>query len=83
MPTNLLITSDNPRSEDPAAIIAEIATGACRSTAPRREPDRAAAIRLAPSMRAGPGDCVLIAGKGHEDYQEASGVRARRSAMPA
>jgi UDP-N-acetylmuramoyl-L-alanyl-D-glutamate--2,6-diaminopimelate ligase len=69
----LLITSDNPRSEDPAAIIAEIATGLPEHGA-AREPDRAAAIRRAIGA-ARPGDCVLIAGKGHEDYQEASGAR--------
>ena len=38
------------------------------------EPDRAAAIRLAGSL-AEPGDCILVAGKGHENYQEISGVR--------
>ena len=69
----LLITSDNPRSEDPQAIIAEIATGLPEHGA-AHEPDRAAAIRSAIAA-AGPGDCVLIAGKGHEDYQEVSGVR--------
>ena len=69
----LLITSDNPRSEDPAAIIAEIATGLPQHGA-ACEPDRAAAIRRAIAA-ARPGDCVLIAGKGHEDYQEVNGVR--------
>ena len=69
----LLITSDNPRSEDPAAIIAEIATGLPEHGA-ACEPDRAAAIRRAIAA-ARPGDCVLIAGKGHEDYQEVNGVR--------
>ena len=69
----LLITSDNPRGEDPAAIIAEIATGLpARGAA--CEPDRAAAIRRAIAA-ARPGDCVLIAGKGHEEYQEVNGVR--------
>ena len=69
----LLITSDNPRSEDPAAIIAEIATGLPEHGA-ACEPDRAVAIRRAIAA-ARPGDCVLIAGKGHEDYQEVNGVR--------
>ncbi|MFZ1832303.1 MAG: UDP-N-acetylmuramoyl-L-alanyl-D-glutamate--2,6-diaminopimelate ligase, partial [Pseudomonadales bacterium] len=69
----LVITSDNPRSESAAAIIDEICTGVPGDGA-RREPDRAQAIRLALGA-AGPGDCVLIAGKGHENYQETNGVR--------
>ncbi len=73
-----VITSDNPRSEDPAAIVAEIFAGA-RALDPRGdrvvvEVDRAAAIALAID-RAGPGDIVLIAGKGHEPYQLVAGVR--------
>ncbi len=68
-----IVTSDNPRSEDPLAIIAEILPGV--GTAPHRvEPDRAAAIRLALSL-AQPGDVVLIAGKGHESFQEIAGVK--------
>ncbi|WP_439101841.1 UDP-N-acetylmuramoyl-L-alanyl-D-glutamate--2,6-diaminopimelate ligase [Congregibacter sp.] len=61
-----VITSDNPRSEDPLAIIADIEAameGEYRVCA-----DRADAIALAIES-AGPEDCVLIAGKGHEDYQ--------------
>jgi UDP-N-acetylmuramoyl-L-alanyl-D-glutamate--2,6-diaminopimelate ligase len=61
-----LVTSDNPRSEDPAAIIAEIRSGMAPDAA--SEPDRRAAIRLALGQ-AGAGDTVVIAGKGHEDYQ--------------
>ena len=69
-----IITSDNPRSEDPLAIIAEITPGAERGAKERGarfvvEPDRRAAIRLAIS-EAAPGDVVVIAGKGHETYQE-------------
>jgi UDP-N-acetylmuramoyl-L-alanyl-D-glutamate--2,6-diaminopimelate ligase len=69
-----IITSDNPRSEDPLAIIAEITPGAERGAKERGgrfvvEPDRRAAIRLAMS-EAAPGDVVVIAGKGHETYQE-------------
>ena len=69
-----IITSDNPRSEDPLAIIAEITPGADRGAKERGarfvvEPDRRAAIRLAMS-EAAPGDVVVIAGKGHETYQE-------------
>jgi UDP-N-acetylmuramoyl-L-alanyl-D-glutamate--2,6-diaminopimelate ligase len=65
----LVVTSDNPRSEDPAAIIAEILPG-IQSTSVRYvvEPDRANAIALA-LAQAAPGDVVLIAGKGHEKEQ--------------
>jgi len=66
----LFVTSDNPRSEDPEAIIAEILTGltAADRTRTRVDVDRARAIRaaLADARR---GDVVLIAGKGHETYQ--------------
>ncbi len=66
----IFVTSDNPRTEDPDAIIAEIMTGFGQSDRGRVsiEPDRAAAIRSALAA-AGSGDVVLIAGKGHEDYQ--------------
>lgn len=73
----VVITSDNPRSEDPAAICSEIAEGVRRIGSPARwtvEPDRREAIRAAIAA-AQPGDTVLIAGKGHETYQEAQGVR--------
>jgi UDP-N-acetylmuramoyl-L-alanyl-D-glutamate--2,6-diaminopimelate ligase len=62
-----LITSDNPRSEDPDAIIAEVVAGATGEV--EVEPDRAAAIGRAVG-RARPGDVVLIAGKGAEQGQE-------------
>jgi len=65
-----IVTSDNPRSEDPMAIIDEIEPGAREGGgAYQIEPDRRAAIRLAVE-EAGPGDVVVIAGKGHEPYQE-------------
>ena len=67
-----IITSDNPRSEDPLAIIEAIKSG--MGTDYTVEPDRAAAIRLA-LRQAEAGDIVLIAGKGHEDYQEIAGVK--------
>lgn len=66
----IIVTSDNPRTEEPRQIIDEILSG-FRADARRRvtvEPDRAAAIRAA-LAGAGEGDVVLIAGKGHEDYQ--------------
>jgi len=67
----VLLTSDNPRSEDPLQILAEIMAGA-----PGAEcvPDRAAAIGRAVALAA-PADVILLAGKGHESYQECAGVR--------
>jgi UDP-N-acetylmuramoyl-L-alanyl-D-glutamate--2,6-diaminopimelate ligase len=62
------VTSDNPRTEDPAAIIGQILEGIPAASAHRVEPDRARAIDDAIAA-AGPDDVVLIAGKGHEDYQ--------------
>jgi UDP-N-acetylmuramoyl-L-alanyl-D-glutamate--2,6-diaminopimelate ligase len=65
----VVVTSDNPRSEDPLAIINDILVGLRRTDAPHYlEPDRSRAIRRAISA-AGPGDLILIAGKGHETYQ--------------
>jgi UDP-N-acetylmuramoyl-L-alanyl-D-glutamate--2,6-diaminopimelate ligase len=62
-----IVTSDNPRSEDPDAIIAEVVAGASPSL--EVEPDRAAAIGRALAL-AHEGDVVVIAGKGHEQGQE-------------
>ena len=65
----VVLTSDNPRSEDPLAILAEIEPGLRAAGIQYMvEPDRAAAIRQA-LERAAPGDVVLIAGKGHEKEQ--------------
>lgn len=66
----IVVTSDNPRTEDPEAIIAEILTGFDAHTRRRVtvEADRARAIEAALAA-AGEGDIVLIAGKGHENYQ--------------
>jgi UDP-N-acetylmuramoyl-L-alanyl-D-glutamate--2,6-diaminopimelate ligase len=65
-----VITTDNPRSEDPRAIIAEIERGAAEGGGRYVvEPDRRAAIRLA-MRHARPGDVVVVAGKGHETEQE-------------
>jgi UDP-N-acetylmuramoyl-L-alanyl-D-glutamate--2,6-diaminopimelate ligase len=63
-----LITSDNPRSEDPEAIIAEIAAGISVGAKAQKEPDRETAIRQLLG-RAKPGDVAVLAGKGHEIYQ--------------
>lgn len=70
---HVIVTSDNPRREDPAAIIAEVVRGAgsARTTI---EPDRARAVFLAVDM-ARRGDVVLVAGKGHEQYQDIGGVK--------
>jgi UDP-N-acetylmuramoyl-L-alanyl-D-glutamate--2,6-diaminopimelate ligase len=67
-----ILTSDNPRSEDPNAIIEEVAAGAPGRA--RIEPDRRAAIELAVG-EALPGDVVVIAGKGHEQGQEVAGTK--------
>jgi UDP-N-acetylmuramoyl-L-alanyl-D-glutamate--2,6-diaminopimelate ligase len=72
----VILTSDNPRGEDPVAIIAEMEAGV---PVPLKKklltiPDRREAIRTA-LILAGGGDIVLVAGKGHEKYQEIAGVR--------
>jgi UDP-N-acetylmuramoyl-L-alanyl-D-glutamate--2,6-diaminopimelate ligase len=67
-----VVTSDNPRSEAPAAIVADIVAG---MQAPGHvEIDRAAAIHWAVA-NARVGDVILIAGKGHEEYQDIAGVK--------
>ncbi|MEV6244964.1 UDP-N-acetylmuramoyl-L-alanyl-D-glutamate--2,6-diaminopimelate ligase [Streptomyces sp. NPDC051742] len=73
-----VLTSDNPRSEDPLVILTAMLAGAAEVPAGERgdvlvEPDRAAAIAAAVA-RARPGDTVLIAGKGHEQGQDIGGV---------
>jgi UDP-N-acetylmuramoyl-L-alanyl-D-glutamate--2,6-diaminopimelate ligase len=69
-----IVTSDNPRSEDPDAIIAEILAGIEERSGVEVEADRRAAIRRAVGL-AEPGDVVVIAGKGHEQGQEFAGGR--------
>ncbi|PMP69753.1 MAG: UDP-N-acetylmuramoyl-L-alanyl-D-glutamate--2,6-diaminopimelate ligase, partial [Calditerrivibrio nitroreducens] len=64
----VIVTSDNPRTEDPNAIIDEILTGFEDRSKVLVEPDRRIAIKKA-CDEAKAGDIVLIAGKGHEDYQ--------------
>jgi UDP-N-acetylmuramoyl-L-alanyl-D-glutamate--2,6-diaminopimelate ligase len=72
----VIFTSDNPRSEDPAQIIKDMEEGV--DPAFKRHTmsieDRRQAIKVACSL-AQPGDIVVIAGKGHEKYQEIKGVR--------
>ncbi|MBC7106584.1 MAG: UDP-N-acetylmuramoyl-L-alanyl-D-glutamate--2,6-diaminopimelate ligase, partial [Firmicutes bacterium] len=70
----VVVTSDNPRSEDPLAIIADILAGLENPTAALVEPDRRQAIKLAIS-HAQPGDVVLILGKGHETGQEFAHIK--------
>jgi UDP-N-acetylmuramoyl-L-alanyl-D-glutamate--2,6-diaminopimelate ligase len=66
-----IVTSDNPRSEEPLAIIEDVLQGA--GTGVEVDPDRRSAIRRAVALAA-PGDVVVIAGKGHEQGQEVDGV---------
>ena len=73
-----VLTSDNPRTEDPLAILTEMLQGVLGVPREERarvvvEPDRAAAIGLAVAM-AGKGDVVVVAGKGHETGQYAGGA---------
>ena len=68
----VLVTSDNPRSEEPLAIIQDVLQGA--GTDVEIDPDRRSAIRRAISL-AEPGDVVVVAGKGHEQGQEIAGEK--------
>jgi len=70
----VVVTSDNPRSEKPAAIISQILLGLARPEAAQVEPDRARAIADT-LAQARPEDVVLIAGRGHEAWQEIAGER--------
>jgi UDP-N-acetylmuramoyl-L-alanyl-D-glutamate--2,6-diaminopimelate ligase len=72
----LILTSDNPRDEEPDAIIADMRAGLTDDEMRRTLciTDRREAIRTAIRM-AQPGTVVLVAGKGHEPYQEVKGVR--------
>jgi UDP-N-acetylmuramoyl-L-alanyl-D-glutamate--2,6-diaminopimelate ligase len=64
----VIVTDDNPRSEDPAAIVREIQAGFSQGFSAPVIHDRARAIEAA-VREAGPDDVVVVAGKGHEDYQ--------------
>ena len=70
----VIITSDNPRTENPEEIIAEAAAGMPAGKEFLKITDRKRAIETAVGL-SGPGDLLLIAGKGHENYQEINGVR--------
>ena len=68
------VSSDNPRSEDPASIIAQIVAGIPDGARLMVEADRASAI-MQTIWAAGPDDVILLAGKGHETYQDVAGVK--------
>lgn len=70
----IVLTDDNPRSEEPQQIVDDILSGMGGRQGVHIEHDRAKAIRTT-VLAAGPDDLVLVAGKGHEDYQEAGGRR--------
>jgi len=70
----IVLTSDNPRSESPEAILAAMVTGLTQSGRALIQPDRALAIADVIS-RADPQDVILVAGKGHETEQEIMGIR--------
>ena len=73
MADNVVVTSDNPRTEDPAHILDQVKQGLLKPAA-LSDVDRAEAIRQA-IAQANPDDVILIAGKGHETYQEVQGER--------
>jgi UDP-N-acetylmuramyl-tripeptide synthetase len=70
----VVLTSDNPRSEDPAAILRDMQHGLTDHTSVTVQVDRRQAIVDA-VLRAAANDVILVAGKGHEDYQEVQGVK--------
>jgi UDP-N-acetylmuramoyl-L-alanyl-D-glutamate--2,6-diaminopimelate ligase len=70
----VVLTSDNPRSEDPLQILQQMQAGLAPGSAVQAIVERGQAIAHA-VMQAEARDIVLIAGKGHEDYQEVAGVR--------
>ncbi len=70
----VVLTSDNPRSEDPAAILRDLQQGLTSHRSVTVQADRRQAI-LDTVLHAAPNDVILVAGKGHEDYQEVQGVK--------
>jgi UDP-N-acetylmuramoyl-L-alanyl-D-glutamate--2,6-diaminopimelate ligase len=73
----VVLTSDNPRFEDPELILDQMLEGISESQLAKihRISDRKKAIELAIQQLAGPGDIILVAGKGHETYQDIQGVK--------
>jgi UDP-N-acetylmuramoyl-L-alanyl-D-glutamate--2,6-diaminopimelate ligase len=74
--SKVILTSDNPRTEDPEKILDDMESGITPDVRKKvlRITNRREAIK-ASVMLAGPGDVVLIAGKGHETYQEINGIK--------
>jgi UDP-N-acetylmuramoyl-L-alanyl-D-glutamate--2,6-diaminopimelate ligase len=70
----IVLTSDNPRSEDPKKILKEMAAGLPKGASVQVLENRVEAIRAA-VLSATAGDVVLVAGKGHEEYQEIRGEK--------
>jgi len=70
----VVITTDNPRNESPASIINDILAGITDLNKVKVEEDRRKAIQIA-LQEAKKGDTILVAGKGHEDYQEIKGIK--------
>jgi UDP-N-acetylmuramyl tripeptide synthase len=70
----IVLTSDNPRSEDPKKILKEMAAGLPKGASVQVLENRVEAIRTA-VLSAAAGDVVLVAGKGHEEYQEIRGEK--------
>ena len=73
-----IVTSDNPRTENPESIIVDIVAGVSDRKNIEIIPDREDAIKRAVEI-AGSGDIILVAGKGHENYQEVNGVKSHFS----
>jgi UDP-N-acetylmuramoyl-L-alanyl-D-glutamate--2,6-diaminopimelate ligase len=71
---HVVLTSDNPRTENPEAILQDMAAGLTHPAAATLLVDRAQAIAYAVTQ-ARPQDVVLVAGKGHEDYQDVQGIK--------
>ncbi len=82
MSDRLILTADNPRNEDPLDILNDMKAGLDKKLLEKTmiQPDRREAIKTA-CLMAGKGDIILIAGKGHETYQEIKGVRHHFSDM--
>jgi UDP-N-acetylmuramoyl-L-alanyl-D-glutamate--2,6-diaminopimelate ligase len=75
MAERIVLTSDNPRNEDPRAIMDQIAAGIGTHAGLSREIDRKRAIQLA-LRDADSADWLVIAGKGHEQYQDTAGIKS-------